>query len=357
MVLDDERLARLGLVTIEGLWPRRLELLGALDDPIGSWSALLDGRRPAGVAGRLAEAWPDLVRRARAFQDREIEAELRAIGAEVLVPGDDGWPFDDDPEPPLAVVVRGDRDLLNRRPAVALVGTRRPTGLGRAVADELGATLAEAGVVIVSGLALGIDGAAHRGALRVGGGTIAVVGSGVDRPYPARHGELWDTIAEDGLLVSEYGLGVPPARWRFPARNRLIAALAESTVVVESQARGGALSTAAEALERGRSVGAVPGSVRSPASDGTNALLVDGAAPVRGAVDVFDLLGITPSVGRDAAVVALDLLDAEVARGGCTIDALVAAAGGDVAEALVEIGRRIAAGRWRRNGTVIELIP
>jgi DNA processing protein len=185
---------------------------------------------------------------------------------------------------------------------VAVVGTRRCTWSGRLVSRSLGRELAEAGVCVVSGLALGIDGEAHTGALEAAGGRpVAVVGTGLDVVYPARHERLWSEVATAGAVVSEYPLGTQPERWRFPARNRLIAALAEVVVVVESTERGGSMHTVDAALERDRVVLAVPGPVRSPASAGTNGLLAAGCPPCRDASDVLVALGLTPRPAEDVA--------------------------------------------------------
>jgi DNA processing protein len=174
------------------------------------------------------------------------------------------------------------------------------------MARELGRDLAAAGVVVVSGLALGIDGAAHRGALdaaRVGSAVppVGVIGCGHDEPYPSRHRELWQQVADAGVLLGEAPLGTRPAPWRFPARNRIIAALADVVVVVESHAAGGSLLTVREAMDRDVEVMAVPGSVRSPAAAGTNQLLADGCHPVRDVDDVLVALGLVPG-GRRTAV-------------------------------------------------------
>ncbi|MDP8910562.1 MAG: DNA-protecting protein DprA, partial [Actinomycetota bacterium] len=170
--------------------------------------------------------------------------------------------------------------------------------------------LAAAGLVVVSGLARGIDGEAHRGALEARGTTVGVLGCGVDRDYPAAHAALAREIAERGLVVSEYAPGVEPAPWRFPARNRIIAGLAAATVVVEARERSGALITADLALEEGRDVFAVPGEITSRLSAGTNALLRLGATPLTSANDVLEVLGLEasvaaqrPEVGADAASV------------------------------------------------------
>jgi DNA processing protein len=196
-------------------------------------------------------------------------------------------------DPPKRLYVRGGagEDVLDR-PAVAIVGARACSPYGAQVARRLGRELAGAGLVVVSGLARGIDGEAHRGALEARGVTVGVLGCGIDRDYPAAHAELARRIRESGLVVSEYEPGVEPAPWRFPARNRVIAGLCAATVVVEARERSGALITADLALEEGRDVLAVPGEITSTLSAGTNALLKLGAAPCTSADDVFDLFGI-----------------------------------------------------------------
>jgi DNA processing protein len=160
----------------------------------------------------------------------------------------------------------------------------------------LGRELAAAGVVVISGLARGIDGEVHRGALDAGGHTVAVLGCGIDRDYPAAHTALAAAIAERSLLVSEYEPGVEPAPWRFPARNRIIAGLAAVTVVVEARERSGALITADFALEEGREVFAVPGEITSDLSAGTNDLLRLGATPLTSAADVLELFDLVPAI-------------------------------------------------------------
>jgi DNA processing protein len=179
----------------------------------------------------------------------------------------------------------------------------------------LGRELAAAGLVVVSGLARGIDGEAHRGALEAGGTTVAVLGCGVDRDYPASHAELAARIRETGLIVSEYAPGVEPAPWRFPARNRIIAGLCAATAVVEARERSGALITADLALEEGRDVFAVPGEITSALSKGTNDLLRLGATPLLSADDVLEVFGLVaeeaepPNVSETASVVLTRLRD------------------------------------------------
>jgi DNA processing protein len=246
------------------------------------------------------------------------------------------------PDPPPTLWLRGDAPTeLLARPAVAIVGARACSSYGRSVARSLGRELAAAGLVIVSGMARGIDGEAHRGALDGGGITVAVLGCGIDRDYPAAHRALAGRIVERGLIVSEYEAGIEPAPWRSPARNRIIAGLCAATVVVEARERSGALITADFALEDGREVMVVPGEITSAVSAGSNALLRLGATPVTATADVLEAYGIERVV--DAVVepdgLAGDLLR-RLADGATSIDELARAAGiapGEVAAALIEL--------------------
>jgi DNA processing protein len=214
-----------------------------------------------------------------------------AAGVAVRRLGTDVYPavLAADHQAPEVLFTRGSIDALEPgRFRVAIVGTRRSTGYGRGVARRLGRELSEAGVHVVSGLALGIDGAAHDGALAGGGAApIGVVGSGLDVVYPRRHAGLWERVGQAGALLSEAPVGCRPEPWRFPARNRIIAALADVLVVVESHERGGSMHTVRAAEERGVPILAVPGAVFSEASKGTNQLLSQGCHP---ACDVQDVL-------------------------------------------------------------------
>ena len=172
------------------------------------------------------------------------------------------------------------------------MGTRAPTRYGIGVAAQFGADLAAAGVSVVSGLALGIDGAADEGACGAGAPPIAVVAGGLDHVYPPRHERLWERVASAGVIVSESPAGVPTEKWRFPVRNRLLAALSDVVVVVESRHHGGSRHTVDAAVDRGVPVGAVPGSIRSATSEGTNALLADGAFPVCSSGDILMALAL-----------------------------------------------------------------
>jgi DNA processing protein len=205
----------------------------------------------------------------------------------------------------------------------------------------LGRELAGAGLVVVSGLARGIDGEAHRGALDAGGRTVAVLGCGIDRDYPAAHASLSAAIAERSLLVSEYEPGVEPAPWRFPARNRIVAGLAAATIVVEARARSGALITADFALEEGREVFAVPGEITSPLSAGTNDLLRLGATPLTSSADVLELFDLSPRVRASTELSAhAERVLERLGAGAASADELVRGTGLDVATvtgALVEL--------------------
>jgi DNA processing protein len=241
--------------------------------------------------------------------------------------------------PPSQLYLRGAAEpKLLAQPAVAIVGARACSPYGLQVARMLGRELAAAGVVVVSGLARGIDGEAHRGALETDGHTVAVLGCGIDRDYPAAHAGLARSIADRSLVVSEYEPGVEPAPWRFPARNRIIAGLCAATIVVEARERSGALITADFALDEGREVFAVPGEITSSLSAGTNALLRLGATPLTSVSDVLESLGLerpdrVPPPISEVAASMLERLPAGV-------DELVRASGltaGEVAAALAEL--------------------
>jgi DNA processing protein len=235
---------------------------------------------------------------ARDFDADGYRGRLRDRGFDFVSRSDDRFPpllrAIHDPPPGLFLRGAADASILGR-PAVAIVGARSCSPYGAAVARTLGRELAAAGLVVVSGLARGVDGEAHRGALEANGETVAVLGCGVDRDYPASHRELAGRIVERGLVVSEYAPGVEPAPWRFPARNRIIAGLARATVVVEARETSGALITADLALEEGREVFAVPGEITSSLSAGSNALLRLGATPLTSAADVLETFGLEPA--------------------------------------------------------------
>jgi DNA processing protein len=285
------------LAGLPGMTPVRLTKL--LDEiaPVEAWQAVRAGTHRGDPRRRFMEL-------ARTTVVAEVGEVYRRSGVAILLPRTNGYPsvLERDPGAPAVLFASGDPSAVEGRPRVAIVGTRTPTHYGLQVASEMAADLAAAGVVVVSGLALGIDGAAHAGVLRRAGASaappVAVAGTGLDLPYPPQNRGLWAEVASRGVVFSEAPLGTPPLPRVFPARNRIIAALSDVVVVVESQRRGGCLYTAEAAARRSIPVCAVPGSVRSRASDGANGLLVDGCTPVRDATDVLVAVALARA-GRD----------------------------------------------------------
>jgi DNA processing protein len=299
------------LAGFRGMTPARLRALLDHHPPAEAFHVASGAAAPAPFVARMLTGEVRTWWRASAAErpPDECWGQCVAAGVRVVTLRDPAYPalLAADPSPPAALFFRGDLRALDAR-RVGVVGTRNATLAGRECAAALGADLAGAGVAVVSGLARGIDGAAHRGAIASGGtgGTvvgppIAVVGNGPDRAYPRHHRDLWESVAELGLLLSEWPPGTRPDAFRFPLRNRILAALCEVLVVVESRERGGSLLTAREALDRSIDVMAVPGSPRNRAAAGTNALLVDGAAPVTSAADVLTWLGLDTSAGTAAS--------------------------------------------------------
>ncbi len=271
------------LAALPGVGPAGLARLLSGCDPRTAWEREARRRSPRPGLGEVAAGW----------------SALETAGVSVSVLGRPGYPacLAADHEAPAVLFRRGGPGGLEGR-RVAVVGTRRCTAYGRDVAFDLGRELAGNGVTVVSGLALGVDGAAHAGALAAGptaGPPVAVVGSGLDVVYPRGHARLWEQVAAAGAILSEAPLGARPEPWRFPVRNRVIAALAEVVVVVESPDRGGSRHTVEAAMARDRPVMAVPGPVRSATSDLPNALLADGCHPARDALDVLVALDLAPT--------------------------------------------------------------
>ncbi|MBB3180570.1 DNA-processing protein DprA [Variovorax sp. Sphag1AA] len=241
---------------------------------------------------------------------------LQGTGADgatrrIVTLGDPGYPASllETADPPLMLYLLGapSFDLTQLDRSIAMVGSRNPTAQGEQTARAFARAFGEAGIAVVSGLALGIDGAAHNGALEAGGGadrlaTVAVVGTGLDRVYPARHRELAHRIAGRGLIVSEYPLGTPPLNQNFPQRNRIIAGLSRGTLVVEAALRSGSLITARLAAEQGREVFAIPGSIHSPQSRGCHALIRQGAKLVESVGDVLEELRFDTPASADARI-------------------------------------------------------
>jgi DNA processing protein len=279
------------LASLPSMGPARLRTLLAAEPPDRAWERASRG----GTTSRrdVARLWQ----------------RHTSLGIAVLLAGGPAYPerLADDPQAPAVLFCLGDPARLGTAPTAAIVGTRAPTRYGIGVAAQFGADLAAAGVSVVSGLALGIDAAAHEGACGAGAPPIAVVAGGLDHPYPRRHERLWERVASSGVIVSESPAGAPTEKWRFPVRNRLLAALSDVVVVVESRHQGGSRHTVDAAIARGISVGAVPGSIRSTTSEGTNALLADGAFPVCSTADILVALALSgasvagpPHAGRAA---------------------------------------------------------
>jgi DNA processing protein len=284
---------------VPGIGPARL---GALIERLGSveaaWHApasaldgLLDQRSRTAFLSARTESDPD-----------ELLARVAAAGARAVTWDDPAYParLRRVPLPPYLLYVRGNPALLDTR-AVAVVGTRRASAYGRRAAAEIAGQLAAAGVTIVSGLALGVDAVAHQAALDAGGATVAVLGCGVDIVYPERNRTLTGRIATEGALISEYPPSRPPDAGNFPARNRIVSGLSLATLVVEAGVKSGALITAGFALEQGGDVFAVPGSIFSPLSEGTNLLIANGAGVARSADDILAALDLTRAAEQNAA--------------------------------------------------------
>jgi DNA processing protein len=293
------------LVCLPDMGPSRLRaVLDRWPDPSAALAALRDGKGgnalPPGGPPFRADEREALVRNwARAARALDLAPELARRGTAVVRDGSSDYPIGDEiPDRPAVLLVEGAAPDVLGRPRVAIVGTRSASVHGLADARDLGAFLARCGITVVSGLAIGIDGAAHVGALDAGGGVVGVVATGLDVVYPRRHVVLFERVRGAGVLLSEAGFGARANRFRFPVRNRIIAALADVVVVVEATRRGGARITADYGLEYGRPVLVVPGSRRNPSAEGCNALLADGAQPLLDPDDVLVALGLTPGSRR-----------------------------------------------------------
>lgn len=285
---------------------------GALLQSLGAVEALRtvfgeSSLMPAGVTAprALAEAMARWRPRASTRAVRDALVSAHSVGARLLLPGDELWPDglgDLDVHQPVLLWARGDADVLGAQTAAAIVGARAATGYGENVAAELAGDLATGGTLVVSGGAYGIDGAAHRAALGVGGSTAAFLAGGVDRAYPIGHQQLFDRIRQAGVVLSEVPCGSAPTKWRFLARNRLIAASTLATVVVEAGWRSGTLNTAGHASSLARPLGAVPGPITSAASAGCHRLLREyDAVCVTSAQEVRELWGETAATAAPSA--------------------------------------------------------
>jgi len=334
--------AAAALVSLPAMSPSRLRHALSERDPEELWRdicASRSGIRELLVRGDVKHA----AAAAREFNLDALSATLNANSINVLTPSDHRYPeaLRDDVDRPPVLFTRGENSLLAGRVA-AIVGTRRATAAGRATAKELAQELAAAGITVLSGLALGIDTAAHRGAMAVGS-TVAVVGCGLDLCYPARHQSIFDEICDEHLALSEWPPGTAPAPFRFPMRNRLIAALSEVVVVVESGLTGGSLITAREALDRGREVMAVPGNLQVSSSGGTNALIRDGATPITSVDEVLREFEVSRAVQNPPLTTphmkgrAIEITH-ELSHGSLTLDQLVQRLSVPIGEVVVAVG-------------------
>ncbi|MDD3884183.1 MAG: DNA-processing protein DprA [Gallionella sp.] len=264
------------------------KLLRALGSPEAVLEAPLSALREL-VRPSLAEA---LKRPSDSDKLAEITAWLEDASNHIVTLADQDYPqaLLNIPDPPLLLYVKGRLDLLNR-PAIGVIGSRNATAQGKQNAEAFSRAMSDAGLCVVSGLAHGIDAAAHRGALAGRGSSIGVIGTGLDKVYPAAHRELAHAMAGQGALISEFPLGTPPLAANFPRRNRIISGLSLGCLIVEAGLQSGSLITARLALEQGREVFAIPGSIHSPQSRGCHALIKQGAKLVETAQDVLDEIG------------------------------------------------------------------
>ena len=294
----DDRESYLTLALTPGVGPERLAiLLAAFGSPGGALVAPLAflGTIP-GISPSCARA----IRSTRRNAGGQLLGAVERLGAQVLLPFDPEYPvlLHDIPSPPPYLIVAGRLELL-QRPAVAIVGSRDHSRYGGEVCRRVALTAAAGGVVVVSGLARGLDAVAHQAALDAGGGTIGVLGNGIDVVYPKANQRLYDAIRQEGLLVSEFLPGERPTPGSFPRRNRLISGLARVTVLIEASVRSGALITAEAALAQGREVMVVPGPITSATAEGTNGLIRDGAAPLIHPSDVLRFYPEADGVSSD----------------------------------------------------------
>ena len=360
MAVDERTGTLAALAGFELITAPRLRVLLAHHEPAEAFAVAAGRARPHPVvapmlSGVLKTAWSQSAER-RPIAVWAERCARSGIGAVIHSDADYPDVLQMDPQPPAVLFWRGDWSALQTR-RVGVVGTRNATGPGRDFAATLGFRLAQSDVAVVSGLAKGIDGAAHRGALRAGSRrVVGVVANGLDTPYPRLNAELWESVAREGLLLSEWPPGTEPEKFRFPQRNRILAALSELVVVVESRERGGSLTTAREALERSIEVMAVPGSVRNRAASGTNQLIRDGATPVTDAADILLALGLDhrrDGRGYDARPLPRgeEAKVLERCRATpCTLDDVVADVGLSLTEAAITLARLERSGWVREAG-------
>lgn len=370
---ERERIAYVTLALVPGIGHARLRALldrfGSADGALAAPFALL-----CTVPGLTAAAATAVSRATPELGERALR-EAHVLGARVLLLGEPEYPplLGAIPEPAPLLFALGNLTRL-ARPAVAVVGSREPTMYGTDVCRRVVGEAVAAGLVVASGMARGLDAAAHEQALALGGGTIGVLGNGLGVVYPAANRRLYDRMAASGLLLTEFPPGERPNAGSFPRRNRIISGLAAVTVIVEAAATSGALITAGTALDQGREVLAVPGPITSPTSVGVNRLIRDGAAPyleaddllrhypgaVRSAPPADANPGAPPPLPPEVAAAGGPLVQAAAAldRAGASLDVLAARARLPVAELLVHlsalelagVAELLPGGRFRRAG-------
>ncbi|MCJ7717636.1 MAG: DNA-processing protein DprA [Anaerolineales bacterium] len=281
-----------GFNLVKGIGPVRLEkLLHYFGDIQNAWEARPYHLQAAGLNEILLQRMIDIRDRVSL---EELEKDICGRGINILTWDDPEYPdrLRQITQSPFVIYIKGDIDIDDIW-AAAIIGTRRYSAYGQQVTENLAHTLAQNGITIISGLARGIDGIAHRTALAAGGRTIAVLGSGLDILYPPEHRGLANEISKQGALISDYPLGTPPDGSNFPPRNRIISGLSKCIIVIEAGERSGALITATYAAEQGKEVFSVPGKITAPMSKGTNLLIKQGAHPLLDPQDVLDLLNMT----------------------------------------------------------------
>jgi len=302
--VGDFRQYWIGFNLVKGIGAVRLRvLLKTFGDAQTAWDASPADLRAVGLSSKLID---NLIKLRTSVSLEKIWDDIQAQGITVLTWEDENYPThlrDVFPSPPV-LYLRGELRPEDEW-AVAVVGTRRVTAYGRQVTESIANKLARGGITVVSGLARGVDGLAHRVALEAGGRTLAVMGCGVDRIYPPEHRKLAEQIIEHGALISDFIPGTPPEASNFPPRNRIISGLSLATVVVEAGSRSGALITANFAAEQGREVFAVPGNVLAPQSRGTNRLIRDGARPLLDPQEILDALDLNMVTEHRAARIVL----------------------------------------------------
>lgn len=299
-----------GFNLVKGIGAVRLQsLISQFGSPEKAWLTEADELRGAGLSPKIVER---LLQIRQGTNLQTLYEELLKRGIQVLTWEDENYParLKEIEQPPPVLYLRG--ELLEEDFwAVAVVGTRQITPYGRQITEDVASLLAANGITVVSGLARGVDAVAHTAALKAGGRTLAVLGSGVDQIYPSEHQALAEKAMQRGAIISDYPPGTPPESANFPPRNRIISGLSVATIVIEAGVTSGALITAEFAAEQGREVFAVPGNILAPQSKGTNRLIANGAHPLLDARDVLDVLNLTRVHQQRAARKALPSDDTE----------------------------------------------